>query len=469
VFVKRVTCLATRGSPLLARRNFLGSVPGGTNVILAILVAFATLAHTTPASSQNARGAAPSKEIKLVDRIVAVVNSEVLTQFELHDRVQQALRDLNQRGTPLPDREQLERQVLERMITDKVQLQFAKETAVRVDDLQLDRTIGRIAEGNNMSLTDFRKALQQDGVGFDKFREEVRNEIIISRLREREVDARITVSESEIDNYLEDQKETKDTGVEFQMSHILIRVPEQARPDQVDQRRARAEEALNRLRSGGNFPQVAATYSDAPDALQGGDMGWRAQDRLPEIFSSTLMKLKEGEVSDIFRSPAGFHILKLNERRGGGAAAAVEQTRVRHILVRTNEVVSENDAKAKLLQLRERIVNGVDFGQLARQHSDDASSARGGELGWIYPGDTVPDFERAMSALAPMDTSQPVKSPFGWHLIQVLERRTADVGAERKRLEARKTLRDRKSDEAYQEWLRQLRDKAYVEYRYEEK
>ncbi len=438
--------------------------------ILAILLAMAALVHITPASSQtSAAGTAPGKGIRLVDRIVAVVNSEVLTRFELNDRVQQALRDLAQRGTPPPEREQLERQVLERMITDKVQLQFARETAVRIDDLQLDRTIGRIAEGNNMSLTQFRQVLEKDGIAFNKFREEVRNEIIISRLREREVDARLTVSESEIENYLEDQKDTAETGVEFGMAHILVRVPEQARPDQVDQRRARAEEALSRLRSGGNFSQVAAIYSDAPDALQGGDMGWRAQDRLPELFASTLLKLKEGEVSDIFRSPAGFHILKLNGRRGGGVAARVEQTRVRHILVRTNEVVSENDAKTKLMQLRERVVNGVDFGQLARQHSDDASSARGGELGWIYPGDTVPDFERAMGALAPDEVSQPIKSPFGWHLIQVLERRTADVGTERKRLEARKTLRDRKSDEAYQEWLRQLRDRAYVEYRYEDR
>lgn len=443
--------------------------PALLKAIPAVILAMAVLAHTVPATGQPARGGSAAGGIKLVDRIVAVVNSEVLTHFELNDRVQQALRDLTQRGTPLPEREQLERQVLERMITDKVQLQFARETAIRIDDLQLDRTISRIAESNKMSLTDFRKALEQDGVTFNKFREEVRNEITISRLREREVETRLTVSESEIDNYLEDQKDVKETGVEFQVAHILVRVPEQARPDQVDQRRARADEALSKLRSGGNFSQVAATYSDAPDALQGGDMGWRAQDRLPELFATTLAALKEGEVSGIFRSPAGFHILKLKERRGGGASTMVEQTRVRHILLRTNEVISENDAKTKLAQLRERVVNGVDFGQLARQHSDDASSGRGGELGWLYPGDTVPDFERAMTGLAPMEVSQPVKSPFGWHLIQVLERRTSDAGTERKRLEARKTLRDRKSDEAYQEWLRQLRDKAYVEYRYEDR
>ena len=400
---------------------------------------------------------------------MAVVNSEVITQYDLSERVQRALRELRSRGTPLPDRDELQRQVLERMIVDRVQLQYARETGLQIDDLQLDATINRIAESNRMPLSEFRRALERDGIPFDKFREEVRNEIIVTRLREREVDNKISLAESEIDNFIADQKGGKNLPVEYNLAHILVRVPEQVRPEQLARQRERVEEALKRLKSGADFAQVAATYSDAPDALQGGGMGWRAEDRLPQLFAEAAARMKSGQIGEILRSPAGFHILKLNERRGAGAPFMVEQNRVRHILARTSEVVSEDDAKRKLLSLRERIVNGSDFGELARLQSDDSSAARGGELGWIYPGDTVPDFERAMAQLKPMEVSQPVKSPFGWHLIQVLERRTADASAERKRLEARKALRERKSDEAYQEWLRQIRDRAWVEYRLEEK
>ena len=246
-------------------------------------------------------------------------------------------------------------------------------------------------------------------------------------------------------------------------------MPERASPEQLEVRRARAEEVVKRLGENADFAQLAATYSDAPDALQGGAMGWRSQERLPELFTEVLAKLKPGEVSGVVRSPAGFHVLKLIEQRGAGAPQLVEQAHVRHILVRTNELVSENEAKRKLLNLRDRIVNGVDFGELARLNSDDGSASRGGDLGWVYPGDTVPEFERAFAELKPMEVSQPVKTPFGWHLIQVLERRTADMSSERRRLEARRAILDRKGDEAYQEWLRQLRDRAYVELRFEDR
>lgn len=414
-------------------------------------------------------GRAAAGRVALVDRIVAVVNSEVITQYELSDRVSSALRELRQRGTPPPSREELQRQLLERMIMERVQLQFARETGLQIDDLQLDATIGRIAESNRMALAQFRLALERDGISFDKFREEVRAEIVLSRLREREVDNKITVAESEIDNFISQQKSAGDPSAEFNLAHILVRVPEQARPEQLAQQRARAEEAVKRLAAGADFAQVAATYSDASDALQGGDLGWRAQDRLPELFAGAVTKMNKGEVSEILRSPAGFHVLKLIDRRGAGAPYMVEQNHVRHILVRTSEVVSQDEARHKLEALRERIVNGADFGELARLNSEDGSATRGGDLGWIYPGDTVPEFERAFKDLKPKDISQPVRTQFGWHLIQVLERRTADASSERKRLEARKALRDRKSDESYQEWLRQLRDRAWVEFRTEDR
>jgi len=411
---------------------------------------------------------AASGRIDLLDRIVAVVNKEVITQFELTGRIERVQRELQRRGTSSVNRSELEHQVLERLVVEKVQLQFARETGMRVDDLELDRTVNRVAENNKLSLTEFRQRLEGDSVPFDTFREELRNEILLTRLRDREVMSKLVVSESEIDNLILEQSERKEAETEFNIEHILVRVPEQATPAQVEARRARAEEVVRRLKDGADFAQVAATYSDAPDALQGGVIGWRSRQRLPELFLEALTGLNVGGVSGVFRSPAGFHVVKLLELRGAGAPMMVEQAHIRHILVRTNDLVSENEAKRKLLGLRERIVNGVDFAELARLNSDDGTASRGGDLGWVYPGDTVPEFERAFMELKLMEVSQPVKSPFGWHLIQVLERRTADVSTDRKRVEARKALLDRKGDEAYQEWLRQLRDRAYVELRLEE-
>ena len=421
------------------------------------------------ALAQSGRPERQAPRITLVDRIVAVVNREVITQFELNARAERAVRELRSRGTSPPERDALERQLLERLIIDKVQLQFAAETGVQIDDLQLDAAITRIAEGNRLPLAEFRRALERDGIAFAKFREEVRDEIVLARLREREVENRITVAENEIDNFLAEQQSSKDPQVEYNLSHILLRLPEQARPEQLERQRARAEEALARLQAGGDFAQIAATYSDAPDALQGGAIGWRGPERLPELYSEAASGLRPGQSSGILRSPAGFHILKLVGQRGGGAPFMLEQNHIRHILIRAGELTSEEEAKRRLVALRERIVNGADFGEIARQHSDDASAARGGDLGWIYPGDTVADFERVFTSLAPMQLSEPVKTGFGWHLIQVLERKTADASSDRKRLEARKALRERKSDEAYQEWLRQLRDRAYVEHRLEER
>jgi len=412
---------------------------------------------------------ASSNPIVLVDRIVAVVNSEVITSREIDVRIKTVTQQLRQQGTQLPPQDVLQKQVLERMIVDRLQLQLAKETALRVDDLQLDRTVARIAESNKMSLTEFRRALERDGVQFDRFREEVRNEIILSRLREREVDARIAVSDNEIDYFLSQQDASKTSASDYNLAHILLRLPEQASPEQVERQRARGEQVLLQLREGADFAKLAVSFSDAPDALQGGFMGWRPRDRLPELFAQALEDLKPGEVTGLMRSPAGFHVLKLIERRGGGGPALVEQTHVRHILVKTSEIVSEADARRKLNNLRERIVNGSDFGELAKLNSDDGSSIKGGDLGWIYPGDTVGEFERVMNSLKAGEISEPFSSQFGWHLVQVLERRKADVSGERKRQEARLILRERKADEAYQEWLRQLRDQAFVEYRPDER
>ena len=432
--------------------------------ISAWLAAAALFLVTGGAAAQRA---APSP-VKLVDRIVAVVNSEVITSGEVAERVKTVTQQLRQQGTPLPPADLLQKQVLERMIMDRLQLQLAKETALRVDDLQLDRTVARVAENNKLSLTQFRQALERDGIQFDKFREEMRNEILLSRLREREVDNRIQVTDNEIDYFLGQQAASPAAATEFNLSHIMLRLPEQASPEEVNRQHARAEQVLAQLRQGADFAKLAVGFSDLPDALQGGAMGWRARDRLPDLYTHALDALKPGEVSGIIRSPAGFHILKLIDRRGGGMPAMVEQTHARHILLRTSEIVSEADAKRKLENMRERIIHGADFGELAKLNSDDASAAKGGDLGWLYPGDTVPKFEHVMNALKVGQVSEPFATPFGWHIVQVLERREAGVSGERKRQEARLILRERKADEAYQEWLRQLRDRAFIEYRTDE-
>ena len=410
--------------------------------------------------------AAPQEPIE-ADRIVAVVGDEVITYYELRNRLDSALKQLQKQGTPLPPQDVLERQMLERLIMDRIQLQYARDNGMRIDDTQLDQAIGRIAGNNKLTPQQFRQTLEKDGVQYAKFREEIRGELTMARLREREVDSKLVISDGEIDNYLANQA-ANGGGEEYQLAHILLRAPESASPEQLQKLRLRGEQALKRARAGENFAVLTAAFSDAPDALKGGDLGWRALDRMPTLYAEATARLGDGEVSDLLRSSAGFHIVKLLAKRGGSAPASIQQTRARHILVRINEVVSESEARRKLENVRERIVNGIDFAEQARLYSQDGSAAKGGDLGWLSPGDTVPDFERAMDALKANELSPVVQSPFGMHLIQVQERRERDVSVERQRGLARQALRERKLDEAYQDWLRQMRDRSYVENRLQE-
>lgn len=416
-----------------------------------------------------ALAAAQPRQPIAIDRVVAVVNDEAITQYELRDRLATAERQLRQRGTPLPPREVLEKQLLDRLIVDRVQIQFAKEVGLRIPDAELDGALRRIAESNRLSLADFRGALERDGIEWRRFREDIRNEMIVARLREREVDSRIVISDGEIDNYLAHPEQANQEAL-VTLGHIIVRVPEQADTARLAKLRARAEEALERIRGGQDFGQVAASFSEAPDALKGGLIEPRTLDRLPSLYAEVAAGMKVGEVSGILRSPAGFHIIKIEDRRGGNVVGGtIRQTHARHILVKVNELVSSDEALHKMTGLKERLDNNTDFAELARLYSNDLSAAKGGDLGWLYQGDTVPDFERAMDALKIGEISKPVQSPFGWHIIQVLERKNAEAGDERKRLLARQALRERKSDEAYEDWLRQMRDRAYVEYRLEER
>lgn len=429
-------------------------------------------AAKTPQVVANAKSAPASSKPQLVDDIIAVVNNEVITRRELIDRAAIIERRLaGQPGTP-PPRAELQRQVLERMIVERAQLQLATEQGIKVDDATLDRALQRIAEQNKMSLQDFRDQLEREGTPFSKFREEIRREVTLQRLREREVDNKIQISDSEIDNYLAADKGAAGAQQEVKLGHILISIPENASAEQIAQRQQRAEEAYRQIKSGGDFSKVAAVFSDASEGLKGGDLGWRTRDRLPELFVQAIANLEPGQISPIVKSGNGFHILKLVDQRTAAAAQAsvpsVTQTHARHILIKVNQLVSATDAKRKLNELKERLDNhAATFEELAKLYSNDLSASKGGDLGWIYPGDTVPEFERAMNALKPGQVSEPIESPFGYHLIQVLERKTDDVSRERLRLAARQAIRERKIEEATSEWLRVLRDRAYVEYRFD--
>jgi peptidyl-prolyl cis-trans isomerase SurA len=403
-----------------------------------------------------------------LDRIVAVVNNGIITEHELRSRVASTLQQLALQRTPAPPRHLLERQLLERMITERILLQMAEDTNIRIDGPQLDRALTRLAWQNNMELDQFRRALEQDGVDFNAFREQVRTEMIIGRLREREVDNRVVVTEAEIDNYLANPSLDQERKNEYLLAHILVTTPEGASPEQLQALRAKADKALAELRAGADFGQVSASYSDAQNALQGGVLGWRNEAQLPTLFVTAVRDLPPGGVTPVLRSSNGYHILKVLDKRGKDVSLVVRQTRARHILVRTNEIVGDNEARNRLRQLRERIVHGADFAELARLHSDDLTASKGGDLGWLSPGDTVPEFERTMDGLRPGEVSAPIQTPFGWHLIQVLERRDQDVTQERRRFEARQAIRTRKAEEAFEDWVRQMRDRAYVEYRLEE-
>ena len=407
--------------------------------------------------------------IQTIDRIVAIVNENVVTRRELDEMLRGALKQLQKQGVQPPEQIVLEKQLLERLILNRVQLQLAKETGLTVSDTELDQTLRRIAQENKMSLPEFYRALEQDGVSFNKFRDEIRDEIILVRLKEREVNNRINVTEGEVDNFLHIQETSTDNNYEYRLAHILVQLPEQADALKNQAMRQRAETALAQVRKGAEFGQVAAEFSDAADAMTGGVLEWRPAAQLTKKFAEILTSMKPGEVTPIIQSPNGFHILKLLDRRDQkDAITMVDQTHARHILIKINELTSESDARRRIIELKERLDNGGNFEELARLHSEDASAAAGGDLGWVSPGDTVPEFEQAMNSLKAGEISGPVQSPFGWHLIQAMEHRSQDMSKERQRQSARQAIRARKADAAFQEWLQRLRDRAYVEYRLEE-
>jgi len=399
--------------------------------------------------------------IKKLDRIVAIVDQEVITEKELEEKLITVINNLKNQKVDLPPENTLKKQVIERMIINSLQIQLASETGIKVSDNQIDKTIDRIAEKNKLNITDFKKMIEKLYTPFYKFRESIKNEITISQLKEREIDSKILITDGEIDNYLSAQK--NESSEEFEVAHILIKIPEDASPEKLEKIKNKAEDAAKSIQNGKSFSQVSATFSDASNALEGGLMGIKKSNELPTLFLDALKKLDVGKISPILRSPSGFHILKLISRKGGETNLIVDQSHVRHILIKFSEINPENEIKKRLLALKERIENGTKFEELARQYSEDPSASNGGDLGWINPGDTVPEFEKTISALKINEVSDPIKTPFGFHLIQVLERRSQDISKDAARIKARQEIKMRKSEEAYESWIQELRDKSFVE------
>ena len=422
-----------------------------------------TLATGLALSAQHVAAQASAARVQLVDRVVAVVNDEVITRYELNEQKRAVAAQLKRQGVALPPEGELDAQVLQRFINEKVQLQYAREYGVRADDETVNASVQRIITDNKMSMPQFVNALKVDGVTLEKFRDELKNEIVLSRLREREVESRVVVTDSEIDTYMALVKVQGANQAEYSLAHILILVPEQATPDQIETRKKRAEEAEKQLKSGTAFGQVAAVFSDSNDAVQGGALGWRQADRLPALYATAANTMKVGDTSAVLRSANGFHIVRMIDKRSGEQKAVVEQNKARHILVRVNDLVGEAEAKTKIERLKDRIAAGSKFEEVAKTGSGDGSAQKGGELGWVSPGDTVAEFEAAMIKAPINSVIGPIRTQFGFHLIEVSERRSQDVTAERTRQSARVALRDRKADEAYQTWLRELRDRATVE------
>jgi peptidyl-prolyl cis-trans isomerase SurA len=446
----------------------------------ALGLACAALAIATalalPAAAQGLRvpsaPAAPrpaDADPRAADYIVAVVNSEPITNNEVRYRMVRFAKQMQQQGQPLPPVNEFARQVLERLISEKAQLQLAQENGVRVEEGTVDLAEQGVARQNQVSLAELRRRMVADGMTVAQFRADLRNQLILTRLRERELESKVKVTDLEVDQFIREQQGSHDlSATELNLAHILVAVPENASVSQVAALQARAQRVLERARAGEDFGNLAREFSDAPDArTNGGLVGLRSADRYPPLFVQAVEALPIGGVSDLVRSGAGFHVIKVVEKKQPGlAGVSVTQTHARHILLRPTPQLSESAAIAKLEDLRKRVESGqADFAQLARESSQDASGPNGGDLGWSSPGMYVPEFEEALNSLAPRQVSQPVVSRFGVHLIQVLERRQAKLSEREQREVARNALREKKLDEEYLQWAQEVRGRAYVEMR----
>jgi peptidyl-prolyl cis-trans isomerase SurA len=401
-----------------------------------------------------------------LDYIVAVVDEDVVTNTELQIELKKITAQLQTKGVELPQKELLERQILERMIIEKLQLQTAQQAGIQIDDATLDRAINSIATKNNLSLSQLRDTVEQEGANFTDFRENTRQQVQILRLQAQEVVNKVNVTEQEVEQFLH-RNQLQNAGREaVQLQHILVSIPDGSNPSVMQQAQEKVERLMQQLRSGTDFAKLALIFSDGRQALDGGDLGWMPLSQVPAIAADIARNLSPGSISEPIRNASGIHIFKLVAVKNSGERQIVTQTHAQHILIKTNELISDQEAETRLAQLRMRIIGGESFATLARSHSNDTASAiKGGDLGWINPGDTVPEFEAQMKTLALNEISQPFRSAFGWHLLQVLERRQHDSTEDALKTKARENLRARKVEEALDLWLRRLRDESYVEIR----
>jgi peptidyl-prolyl cis-trans isomerase SurA len=406
-------------------------------------------------------------EVSELDSIVAVVNDDVILRSELEEQIGALLAQLGPADGQLPPRNVVEEQVLERLISDRLQLEAATQAGITVDDQTVARAVANIAKNNHLTLAELRDVMEADGISFSHFRDQIRQEILLARLRNQEVLSRIVVTDREVDSFLATEAAAATGRSAYHLYHILVSLPEGATPEEIQEARENAEQLVARVRAGEDFQHIALTRSDGRQALKGGDLGWRKASELPTIFTDVVVGMQRGDVSDPIRSASGFHIVLLDDFEGSDRQI-VKQTRARHILIATSEITSDTEAQSRLQQLKARIDAGDDFADLARSHSDDKGSAiKGGDLGWVSSGDLVPRFEEKMNELSIGETSEPFRTEFGWHIVQVLERRDYDNTDDVLRSRAREAIRDRKAVEATELWLRRLRDEAYVEIRLE--
>ncbi|MEI8570693.1 molecular chaperone SurA [Methylomonas sp. LW13] len=402
-------------------------------------------------------------QAQVLDRIVAVVEEDVILERELNNEVGAIVSKLRSNNVTMPPEYVLRKQVLERMVVDKLQRQLAAKSGVQVSDEMLSASVADIASRNGLSVESFRNELAKQGMDYKAFEDNLRNEIIINQLRGREIGSRVKVTDAEVLHYMETQSKAGQSNSQYHLGHILIAVSEAASATAIQKAKDKADQVIADLRGGKDFKQVAVSVSDDDNALKGGDLGWRSIGQIPSLFTEVVTTMNQGDVSEAIRSPSGFHIIKMLETEGAGQHI-VTKTKVRHILIKTNELVDDAEAQKRLIALRERINDGDDFANLARAHSDDKGSAiNGGSLDWVGPGALVPPFEEAMNKLAINEISQPVQTQFGWHMIQVLGRENQDNSEQFKKDKIREEIRKRKIEEETELWLRRLRDEAFVE------
>jgi peptidyl-prolyl cis-trans isomerase SurA len=450
-----------RSSPLrIASRTLL--------LICSLTLGAASYAQLRTSPSLNLPRPAQDNLQRSADYIAAIVNSEPITHYEVRNRMLQVEQQLSARGGNMPSRQELYAQVLERLIGERTQIQLAKESGIRIDAATLDGAVLNIARQNQLSMEQLRMRLREDGIDYNNFRTGLADQLLLQRVREREVEPRVRISDADLDQFIREQRESPSAAeVEINIAQILVAVPDNATDAQIAQLAAKAQRAFERARAGEDFAAIARELSDAPGAREnGGQMGLRPTERYPNLFVDSTKNLAVGAVAAPVRSGAGFHVLKLlDKRQSGFDNLSVQQTRARHILLRTGAQLSESTARERLVDLRKRILGGLDFATAARDNSQDGSAREGGDLGWAVSGQFVPEFEEVMNALAPGQVSEPLVSRFGVHLIQVQERRERKMNEREQREAARGALRERKLDEAFVTWAQELRARAYVEFR----